>query len=1098
MRITFVLMILGILQANAVDVYSQNTRISVNFSDTRLISVLDRIESESEFHFMYNEKLMDTERKVSINAKDVLIPEVLDNLFEGTDVKYTIIDRKIILAPEDLNESRELSNDQQNRINGVVKDKSGLTLPGVNVVVTGTTQGAITDMDGKYIIDVPAGSRSLTFSFIGMEPQEVVIGTLSQINVTMVESATALEEVIVIGYGVQKKSLVTGAISSITSEQISSTSVSRAEQALQGKTAGVQVISTSGAPGADLKVRIRGYSSNGSADPLYIIDGVKSSNMSFLNPEDISNIEVLKDAASSAIYGAEGGNGVIIVTTKTGKLGTGEITYDYQNTVGKVGKVPQMLNSEEYANYNNEGGLVSIPASALTRSTNWMDEILEKSAASRHNLSFSSGNEKSNFLLSVSALTQDGIVVMDKDKFDRYTFRLNGDTKVKSWLKVGSSTSFAITKRNSIIEDNESAGIITAGLLMDPVTPARYDTGEPLPAHVQSLLNSGKALLKDENGNYYGISPYISKNPSNPFARLVTNHTGSKSYTLQGSLFAEIQPIDHFTFTTRVGYQVLNSVTSGWNPVYYYNNYQAFNEQSSVTAQESNTNYWQWENFGSYTNKFNLHNLNVLAGMSAESRTYEYIDAAGGPMLVENQDFARLSFITSQVGSSVGGNLFLDKKASYFGRVSYDYNNKYMLQGTIRRDGAGTSMLPPANRWGIFPSFSAGWVFTQESFMPASFLSYGKLRASWGQNGSLSNLSNYMYNSVITSQYLMYQLGDLSMTTAAVPNQLNNPDLTWETSVQTDIGLDLRMLKDKLTLTVDYFNKKTTDLITPNTPPLESGNNASAVNGGDITNTGFEFQTSFKNSIGDFNYNLSGNLSTLHNEVTFLNKTIQRILGGQSSGAATFFTAFEQGFPVWYFRGYKTDGINMTTGQANFIDQNGDGLINENDRVFIGSSIPKITYGAAVNLSYKGFELSANVQGQSGNHNMILWMRNDLPGSNTPKFLYEGRWTPGSTTATRPKAGFDPNTLLSDQMLFNGDYMRVKQIQIGYSLPKSVIQIIKLKSAKLYLSLEDYFTVTKYPGMDPEAGSTLNSNLGLDKGMYPVTKKTTFGISITL
>ena len=987
---------------------------------------------------------------------------------------------------------------QQKKISGIVKDKDGLALPGVNVQITGTTLGAITDIEGKFTIDVPAGSKSLTFSFIGMQPQEIVLENQTQLDVLMVESATSLDEVVVVGYGTQKKSLVTGAIASVTSEQISNSSISRAEQALQGKTAGVQVISTSGAPGADMKVRIRGYSSNGSADPLYIVDGIKTSNISNLNPEDISNIEVLKDAASSAIYGAEGGNGVILVTTKTGKSGTGEISYDYQYSSQSVGKLPEMLNSEEYATYFNEAGLFTIDPATITHDTDWLNAIFDRGMSSRHNLSFTSGTEKSKFILSVSSLSQDGIVIMDKDKYNRYTFRLNADTKIKSWLKVGTSNNFAYTNRNSVREDNESSGTISAGLLMDPLTPVTYAADETLPAHVQTPINNGKILLKDANGLYYGISPYISKNPANPFVGLEINKNTIKSWVLQGNIFAEIQPVEHILFTSRLGYEVGNSLSQGWNPVYFYNTYQAFNDISSIVATESNNNYWQWENFVSYTNKFGLHNLNVLGGMSAESRSYQYISASGGPMLAENESFAQLNLVASQANSGVGGLKTLDKKASYFARASYDYNNKYMLQATIRRDGAGSSMLPPANRWGWFPSFSAGWLFTKESFMPVSFLSYGKLRASWGKNGSLSNLTNYMYNSAVNLQYLLYELGDNALYTAAARNQLDNQDLTWETSVQTDFGLDLKMLKDKLTVTADYFNKKTTDLITPNTPPLEAGNTAAMVNGGDILNTGFEFMADFRNNIGEFNYSISGNLSTLHNEVTYLNSSIQRILGGQSSGAATFFTAFEKGLPVWYFRGYKTDGIDMTTGQAKFVDQNGDGLINENDRVFIGSSIPKLTYGATVSLSYKGIDFSANLQGQSGSQNMILWMRNDLPGSNFPKFLYEGRWTAGSTTATRPKAGFNPNTLLSDQMLFSANFMRIKQIQIGYNLPQVALNLIKLKSARVYVSLEDFFTFTNYPGMDPEAGSTTNSQLGLDKGMYPITKKAIFGISITL
>ena len=748
---------------------------------------------------------------------------------------------------------------QQKKISGIIKDKDGLSLPGVNVQVTGTTVGAITDIEGKYSIEVPSGSKSLTFSFIGMQPQEIVLDTQTQIDVIMIESATSLDEVVVVGYGTQKKSLVTGAIASVTSEQISNSSISRAEQALQGKTAGVQVIATSGAPGADMKVRIRGYSSNGSADPLYIVDGIKSTNISYLNPEDISNIEVLKDAASSAIYGAEGGNGVIIVTTKKGKSGKGEISYDYQYSDQTVGKLPEMLNSQEYATYFNEAGLFTIDPSTITHDTDWLNSIFTHGKSARHNLSFTGGTEKSNFLLSVSSLAQDGIVVMDKDKYNRTTFRLNADTKIKSWLKVGTSNNFSYTNRNSVREDNESNGTISAGLLMDPLTPVTYAADEVLPAHVQTPLNNGKVLLKDANGLYYGISPYISKNPANPFVGLEINKTTNKSWVLQGNIFAEIQPAEHILYTSRLGYEINNNLIQGWNPVYFYNTYQAFNDISSIVATESNNNYWQWENFVSYTNKFGLHNLNVLAGMSAESRSYQYISASGGPMLAENEDFAQLNLVASQSNSGVAGLKTLDKKASYFARASYDYNNKYMFQATIRRDGAGTSMLPAANRWGVFPSFSAGWLFTKESFMPTSFLSYGKLRASWGKNGSLSNLSNYMYNSAVNLQYLLYELGDNVLYTAAARNQLDNQDLTWETSVQTDFGLDLKMLKDKLTLTVDYFNKKTTDLITPNTPPLEAGNTAAMVNGGDILNTGFEFMAEFKNNIGDFNYSLSGN-----------------------------------------------------------------------------------------------------------------------------------------------------------------------------------------------------------------------------------------------
>ena len=989
------------------------------------------------------------------------------------------------------------NGEQQKRITGTVTDAStGETLPGVNVRIEGTTIGAITDADGLYTIQAPAQGGVIVVSFVGYIPQSITYSGQEVIDARLAPDLQNLEEVVVIGYGVQKKSLVTGAISSVSAEDMENSSVTRAELALQGKSAGVQVISTSGSPGSELKVRIRGYSSNGKADPLYIVDGVKTTNISNLEPKDISNMEVLKDAASSAIYGAEGGNGVIIITTKSAKAGYTSVDYDFQYTLQSISKVPDMLSASEYAQYYSEAGLFTINPSDIKFDTNWMDEILEQGSSKRHYLSFSSGTEKTNFLMSVSSLNQDGIIVMDKDKYSRYTFRLNADTKLKEWLKVGNNTTFAYTKRNAITEDNESRGIITSALLMDPTSAVAYYDGI-IPGHVQSLIDTGKKVVSDEDGNVYCISPYISKNPMNPFVGLANIKQGATSQVLQGSMYAELKPIKHLSYTSRFGYELINSFDKSWSPVFYYNTYN-ITDNTSVSASSKSTAYWLWENFANYTNTFGDHSLNVLVGMSAESRVYRYTDAAGGPMIVEDENFSELSFIASQASSSVKGQMYLDKKASYFGRLSYDYKGRYMLQGTIRRDGAGSSLLPPENRWGIFPSFSLGWVFTEEAFFPRSFITYGKLRGSWGQNGSLSNLSNFMYSAVITSTRLQYQLGDQTLYTVAVPNMLDNPELTWETSVQTDIGLDLRMLKDRLTVSVDYFNKKTTDLITPNTPPLESGNFASAVNGGDVLNSGLEFQAEFRKSTGQFNYSISANLATLKNEVTYLNPTIQRISGGETSGAATFYTAFQKGYPVWYFRGYATDGINETTGEANFVDQNNDGLINDEDKTFIGSAIPDLTYGLSINMSYRGFDFMATLQGQAGNENMILWMRNDLPGSNIPQFLYDGHWTASNSTgATRPKAGFDPKTLLSDQMLFDGSYMRVKQIQLGYNLPADLLNKILLKSARLYVSLEDYFTFTSYPGMDPEAGSTINSNLGLDKGMYPVTKKAMFGISVS-
>ncbi|MBN2480826.1 MAG: TonB-dependent receptor [Bacteroidales bacterium] len=1089
MKLTSILLLVAAMQISAMG-WSQDTKLKLSFNEATLSELIEAIEAQSEFRVFYKTDQVNVQEIVTVKEKDGTISSVLNNALSGSNLSYRIMDNVIVLT--------NLAIEQQQQVvRGTVTDgATGEPLAGVTIQVQGTMTGAISQADGSYSVNIPQGAETLIFSFVGYVTQEIPINSRSVIDMVMGEEITALDEVIVIGYGTQKKSIVTGAISSVDGGDIQSSSISRAEQALQGRTAGVQVLSTSGSPGSELTVRIRGYSSNANADPLYIVDGVKVESISYLSPQDIESMEVLKDAASSAIYGAEGGNGVVMITTKSGRSGYTAVDYDFQYTFENIPKTTRMLNSEEYAQYYSESGTFTIDPADLQNDTDWLQEITEPSSGMRHYLSFTSGTEKSSYLLSASVLDQDGIIVGNKDSYKRYTFRLNGDSRITDWLKVGNNTSFTYGKRRGISE-NSTGSTINSANLMDPTTPVVYEGA--IPAHVQLILDDGQKPVRDENGNIYGISEYISKSPANPFVGLANNNNENKFYTLQGNMFAEVTPIQHVTITSRFGYLIGNTFSKGWDPTYFYNSNNNYNNQTVVRVDHQTSNFWQWENFISYTNSFGGHNLNVLAGMSAEARTRRVTSATGGPMIKEDPNYAELDFISSQESDFVGGAEYLDKKASYFGRLSYDYRGKYLLQGTIRRDGAGASLLPEDNRWGIFPSFSLGWVFTEEEFFPSTFLTFGKLRASWGENGSLSNLSNYMYSSVITSTNLAYQLGDGNLYTVAVPNQLKNPELKWETSVQTDIGLDLGMLNNRVNLTLDYYIKKTTDLITENTPPLESGNAASAVNGGDITNRGFEFSAEYRKFTGAFNYSIMGNIATLHNEVTYLNPTIQRIRGGSSGGAEIFYTAFEKGYPVWYFRDYETDGVDPTTGEANFVDQNNDGLINEGDKTFIGSAIPDVTYGASISLSYKGFDFMATLQGQAGNENMVLWMRNDLPGSNIPKFLYDGRWTADNpNNATVPKAGFDTKTLNSDIMMFNASYMRIKQMQLGYTLPSALLGRIKMKSARIYVSLEDYFTFTNYPGMDPEVGSQDNSSIGIDRGIYPLTKKAIFGISVTL
>ena len=460
----------------------------------------------------------------------------------------------------------------------------------------------------------------------------------------------------------------------------------------------------------------------------------------------------------------------------------------------------------------------------------------------------------------------------------------------------------------------------------------------------------------------------------------------------------------------------------------------------------------------------------------------------------------------------MGGTTLVDTKLSWFARVNYEYKNKYLFQATLRRDAAGLSILPKSNRWGTFPAVSAGWVVSNEDFFPQDgHITSLKVRGSWGQNGSLSNLGRYGYASNVVSSgsatnYLtwasinasyLYPLPDGTYATASWPSVLGNMSLTWETSEQADFGVDFRFLKDRLGFTVDYYHKTTKDLITINTPPLEAGNNASPINGGNVLNHGFDFELSWRDNARDFKYSISTNLSTLKNKVTWLDPTISR-LNGASVGinAWPIATAFEKGQPVWFFRGYKTDGIDPATGDIRIVDTNNDGTVNTSDFSYLGNAIPDIIYGATINMEYKGFDFTMFLQGQSGNEVLMGILRPDRPTTNKLAIFYTDRWTPTNVSAKRPSASVNSKYWSSDQMIFDGSYMKIKQIQLGYALPKSLTGKLHIGRTRLYASLDDFFTFTSYPGMDPEASSTDNNSLGIDRGYFPISKKVLFGLSL--
>ena len=1003
--------------------------------------------------------------------------------------RKTLTGIAIALGATFLSASVALAQDTQT-VNGTVTDSQNLPLPGVNVVIKGTMQGTITDVDGNY--ELQASSEDvLQFSFIGFTTKEVLVGNQSTIDVALDEETSDLDEVIVVGYGVQQKSLVTGAISSVDAEALESTSNTGVEQAMQGRTAGVTVMPTSGSPGAGAQVRIRGTNSNQTSEPLYIVDGMKVSGIENIEPGDIESIEVLKDAASSAIYGSEGGNGVVIITTKTGRAGKGVISYDMQYAIQSVDTKMELMNAQEYAQYMEEqGASVTVPSGGGT-GTDWLDEIFESAPMQRHHLSFSGGGEKSAYLASVSYNQQDGVVGGDKASYERLSFRFNSDHKIKDWLKVGNTLTYSHSNRSTVGEDDEYRGVLNNALLIDPTTPVRYEKGQETSIE-QEALDAGNTLLTDEQGRYYALPLNVSGEIGNPVAKMLTYNNKNTIDKLLGTLFANITPMEGLTITSRLGLDLTYDYYHQWNKKYYFS---SESQNGTNTMSDNLDRYfnWLWENFATFEKRVNDHDFSVLVGYSAEKRLHPSWYLYSGPMAREGDQFAYHDYATSRKQDVVGGDLLEETMNSVFGRFSYNYLGRYMFQGSVRRDAA--SVFSEDDKAAIFPAASLGWIVSEEDFWGDGFIDYFKLRGSWGQNGSTSILSGTADKELWTASGLFYPTAsEDGYFSGSQVDKLVNEDLKWERTEQMAFGIDMRMINRKVNLSVDYYDKTTKDLIVLAMLPLSGGVSVPYVNGGDVSNSGFEFELGYNDQFGDLNLSVNANLSTLKNEVTRLDQDAP-IAGANVRGYNL--TWFEEGEPIWYFNGYKTDGINAETGMPNVVDVSGDGEITSADLTKIGDPHPDFLYGANINADYKGFDFKLFLQGSKGNDIYTAWYRPDRATSNKPKYFFTDRWTPSSRNASMPRAnGTSEYIYRSDLMVQDGSYMRIKQLQFGYSLPENLINSFGLSKARVFISLDDYFTVTDYKGLDPEAGSTNSQSQGVDRGVYPIPRKTMFGLSV--
>ncbi len=1030
------------------------------------------------------------------------------------------------LGADDLNLNSDITL-QQLRVAGVVRDTDGQPIPGVTVQVEGTTTGAFTDVNGRYTVDVPGPNAVLAFSFVGYTQVTVPVNGRNVIDVTLEEATEALDEIVVVGYGTVRKSDVTGAVASVRADAIKNVSTTDAAAALQGKAPGVQILTNSGAPGQAATIRVRGYSSNsGNIGPLLIVDGLKVDNIQYLDPSMIESIEILKDAASAAIYGAQAGNGVVLITTKSGTKGASSITYDFKYTGQSLAKKPEIFGAADWIDYKRMSGYDMDAVLAANHydntDTDWFDVVFAPSWSPQHTLTFQGGNNQGQFFTSINYVNNDGMVKGDKDVYKRLTAQINADYNIKEWLQIGTNNSIENWNTKAVSQMSQYGSVMNSVMTLDPLTPVYYTSPSEFAPSMKQAYDAGRIILKDPtNDLYYATSKYITDDSGNPLLQRDRVDRKNQGINLRGIVYGNLKPVKGLVVTSRFGYRVGQNNAHSYNTPYFATP-QASSYDYNISANANTNFYYQWENFANYNLVLGKHNTTAMVGMSyTESHVDNVSASASGPDILSGYEpnFRYLNYVISNVveGTEKTIKSFsnapgMSTQISYFGRLIYSFASKYSIQGNFRADAFDSSKLSPKNRWGYFPSFSAGWIISNEDFfagvaerIPVTFL---KLRGSWGLNGNINVLNNYPYSTSIAynSSWYQFMVDDGAPEYGSAPSGLANPNLKWETSEQLDFGIDMRFLGDRLTFSAGYYNKKTNDLLVTISPVPEIGVSSTVVNAGSVLNRGLEFEAGWKDKFGDFTYAINANLFTLHNEVTYLDPAISRLTdnkGGVSGTNNEVESAFEVGYPIWYFRGYLYEGVDAATGAAIIKDVNEDGSISDADMTYLGKAIPDYTYGININIGYKGLDLNIFGNGVGGNDIFTVFYRADTPMRNSLRYYYDNAWTPDNTDASMP----DPKNVAtswkfwsSSAAMFSGAYFKIKQLQLGYTLPASITNRILVNRMRCYVSLDDYFTFTKYPGADPETATASNNSAsaaGYDNGTYPQAKKVIFGVNIT-
>lgn len=1012
---------------------------------------------------------------------------------------------------------------QNKTVTGKVTSENGTAITGASIMVKNTKVGTTTNENGEFSLAVSPTVKVLTVTSVGYESKDVNIGE-GVINVSLAKTESRLEEVVVVGYGTQKKSVTTGAITSVKAKDLEKVPNGRVEQALQGRVSGVTIMQNSGQPGSTSKILVRGVTTFGDENnnPLWVVDGVvvDQGGIAYLNQSDIESIEVLKDAASSAIYGTRAATGVILVTTKKGKAGKLNVSYNGFYGTSAPAKVLKLLNATQYATLLNEksvagGGSIMFPdVTSLGVGTDWQKSIFNYDARRyNHEISLSGGSDRSTFYLSFGLQDQQGIVATDISNYTKKSIRLNATHKISSIFTFGEAVGYAHQKSTGLGNTNsEYGGPLSSAINLDPITPLVVTD----PTLANAAPYTGNPVIRDAAGNPYGISSIVGQEMTNPLAYIQTR-LGQYNWSddFVGNAYLEAAVTKDLKIRSTWGGKLAYWGNQGYTPLFYLSATNLTSQNNYGKADNTVFN-WNIENTITYSRKILDHNITVLLGQGA------YVENIGGGssltlfnLPITSYKDASFNFDIPQTSRTSGSyDATQHKLSSLFARLNYNFQEKYLFTGIVRRDGS--SRFGGNNKYGFFPSFSAGWAVNRENFwVTNNIVNSLKIRGGYGKVGN-DAIANFGYLATVVGGY-NYTLGTSgNITTGYAPSTLDNPDLRWEETAQTNVGFEATMFKN-LTVVFDFYKKKTSGILRPITIPGYVGvSNSPVGNIADMQNTGLELELGYRKKIGDVNFSVNGNVAWLKNEVTYVASDANYIdgyAGFQSMGSVTRIQV-GQSFNAFY--GYKTAGIfqnwnevnsyigkdgqpiqsNAKPGDFRWQDVDGDGAITSSDRTFLGSNLPKYTFGLTLNFDYKGFDLMMFAQGAAGSKIFQGLRRLDIGNSNyQTKAL--SRWTGEGTSTDYPRlTSSDDNGnfgKMSDFYLEKGDYLRLKVVQLGYTLPSRLTNKISASRLRLYVTAENLLTLTKYTGYDPEIGGSV---FGIDKGIYPQARSIIAGVQL--